>query len=87
MKSEEDLLKKLISKMVEKYGIDFDYIMEHQIMGNKFWYQYYTTTEKEWEAFKLWAVNEIKKHYRTSKKFAEKKFLWFDLMWGLKIEG
>lgn len=76
----------LIDKSLEKYGVDFEYVAEHQETGGVPWYQHYTLTEKEWEALYTWAIPMIRKNLKCSEKLAQELFDWHDLMYGLKID-
>jgi hypothetical protein len=88
MKKEKDnevIVKTILNKMLEKYGVDVDYVMEHQKIDGKNWFQYYTMTTTEYNAWKEWTMEYLKStHIR--KELREKEFMWFNLMWGLKIK-
>lgn len=78
----DELIRKIISKSVEKYGVDFDYIMAHQFFDGVPWYQHFTHTTKEHQEWKDWSLKLLKKKYPRT---AEKEFIMLDLMWGLKV--
>lgn len=86
MKNHDDLAKELINLMLSKYNIDYAYIKEHQHIDGVPWYEYYTFTEQEANEFKEKAVALIKKREKCSQRYAEESFMWFNLMWGLKIK-
>ena len=49
-----ETLTVLINKMLEKYNIDIDYVINNPNIENVPWYQYYTFTKEEhdqWEEF------------------------------------
>ena len=49
------------------------------------WWSRHQWPDKEMEAlFRDWAVAEIRRVFRMSKKAAENEFSWFDLAYGLK---
>ena len=49
------------------------------------WYSRNQWPDREMEeAFKAWAVGEIKRVFRMSKTAAEREFCWFNVSYGLK---
>ena len=50
------------------------------------WYQRYTMTTEQHKQWKNWTYKKAKKLFRWNKKHIQKEFMWFDLMWGLKIK-
>lgn len=79
----DQLLKQIISKSVEKYGVDFDFIMANQFIGDSPWYQHYTHTQAEHDEWIEWSINLLSKKF--GKKRARKEVIYVDLMWGLRI--
>lgn len=80
------LIKSLVDKMLEPHGVDYNYVMSNPEIEGKRWYQYYTWTYKEFDEFKVWAIKEIKKHEKVSEEIAKKKFGYFHLQFGLRID-
>lgn len=80
------LAKKILDKMLEKYNIDTDYVGQNQEIDGVKWFEYYTFTTEEFEQWKDWAIKEIRKTMRWSKKRSESEFGYLNLMFGLKIE-
>lgn len=48
------------------------------------WYTIYTATEKEWDEFKEYLVEYIRKECKVNKKIAEKEAWMLFLNWWLK---
>lgn len=82
----DEVYKHLITKQLEKHGIDFDKVVSNQIIDGVEWYQYYTMTNEEHDEFKKYSIKYIAKNLRGyNKRNAEKVFRSFDLMYGLKV--
>lgn len=84
----EETGKVLINKMLEKHKVDVEYVKANPTIEGIPWYQYYTFTEEEHQQWKDFFINYVMKECKPkqNKKDAEKKFMWFDMMWGLKIQ-
>lgn len=57
-----------------------------QVKEEKEWYNTNTMTTLQFEKWKTYSTALIKKHLKCNKATAEKKFSWFNLMYGLKIQ-
>lgn len=73
-----ELIERLFNKILEKHGVDYNYIMAHQEINGVPWYDYYTMTQKEFDDFKLWAMPQFVKFFKN-KKQAEREYAWFTL--------
>lgn len=82
----DQLNEELINKMLEKYDVTRSYVLIHDIIDGKPWFEYYTMTNEEFEVFKAWAIETIRKRMRWTRALAEYSFGYFNLMYGLKIE-
>lgn len=82
----KNLNEELINKMLEKYGVNYNYVLVNKIIEGKPWYQHYTMTMDERENFRLWAVEKIRKSLRVTRAHADHEFRHFELAYGLKIE-
>jgi hypothetical protein len=82
----EDVVVHLINKMLEKHGVDFDFVSANPKIEGEDWYQHFTCTSEEQAAFKEYAVEYIRKRWRMSKKFAEKEANMFILAFGLQVQ-
>lgn len=73
----------VINKMFEIAGYDVTY---EDIKDRKDdWYTQWTMTMEQSNQWKEWGVEEIRKRFRYSKKWAEKEMAMINLMWGLKF--
>lgn len=79
------IVKKLVDKMLEPYGVNYDYVVENQFIEGEDWYMHYTWDTAEERDFRTWAVKEIRKHFKCTKEKAEKEYDMFNLMWGLRL--
>jgi len=81
-----DIIKTLVDKMLEPHGVDYNYVMQHHEIEGKQWYQYYTMTNNELDIFQAWAIPVIMKHEKCNKEIAKKKFGFFNMQYGLRIQ-
>ena len=82
----DDIYIALINKMLEKYEVDYHFVLEHQYFVEVPRYNHYWMTVKEFDDFEKWAVKFIKKNQRMGETMAKKTFASFNLMWGLSIK-
>lgn len=75
----------LINKMLKPHGVDWDYVMAHQQIEGQPWFQYYTWTQEESDAWKKDAIDYVRKTLHLSKKSAEYAVAMMNLNHGLKI--
>ena len=76
-------IDEIIDKMMEMAGYN---ARSHHLrqMGDYPWYSKYTWTEGEETEFKRWFVRKLVRN-GWPKGIAEKEWLWFNLMYGLRI--
>lgn len=84
--AKENLIQIIIDKMLEKHGVNYAYILENQEIEGKPWYTYYTFTKQEEKEFKEWFIKFVGKKIKFSKKYIEREYALFSLMYGLTIE-
>lgn len=86
MKKEVNHIEILINKQFEVAGYDLKEVNYAKLIETKDedWYTRYTTTKEKDAEFSKWAKAYIKKH--ISKTRTEKEYMWFHLMYSLKIE-
>jgi len=82
----EIVIRKLVNRMLEPYGKDYDYVMACPEIEGELWCTYYTWTDEESNKFEEWAIDTLRKDMKWSKEKAEKEYGWFNLMYGLKIK-
>lgn len=80
-----DLVEALVNRMLEKYGVDYDFVLNNPKINGIEWFRYYSFTPEEDEVFKEWAIKFIKKHQRCSMNYAKQLYSWFSLFYGLTI--
>ena len=80
----ENFIKELISKQLEKHGVDFDYVLKNQTIDGKLWCTHFTCTPEEADQLKEWAISEMRKRFKWSKRLCESQYSWFYLMYGLR---
>lgn len=83
-----ELAKTLINKLVEKHGVDYDFIMKNQKIDNRVWCSHYSWTSQEKLDYKNWYIDFYYNNVlpRRTKKRIKEDFVWFDIMYGLRIE-
>jgi len=71
----------LIEYQLSMIGLTIDCVKE-----DKEWYNNYTLSEQQYQEFKQYSIETIKKVLRCNYNIAEKTFDWFDLGYGLKVK-
>jgi hypothetical protein len=83
--SKEEIFKHLVTKMLEPYGVDYDYVKANPEIEGMPWYNYFSYVSAEHEKdFEEYFIKFVKKHLKHSQKKAEMEYAWFNLMNGLK---
>lgn len=79
----ELFIRELINKMFEIAGheVTFDDVKDRK----DDWYHEWTMTIAQNDEWKEWGIQEIRKRFRYTKKFAEREMGMLSLMWGLKF--
>lgn len=85
IKDRDVILRAILNKMLEKHNIDFDYVLKHQEIDGKDWFDYYTMTQAEYETWKEWSMQYLK-GTNLPESTHENEFAMVNLMWGLKIQ-
>lgn len=80
---EDIIVADLINEMFRIAGHDVTY---EDIKGREdAWYTNWTMTMEQYEQWKLWGTDYIKKNLRIKKIAAKKQMAWFALNYGLKF--
>lgn len=82
----DELVKALINKMLEPFGVDIEYCVANHTIEGKPWYQHFTMTQKQWDEYEKWAKEMIKSNTYWNKKQIDREFAWFALNYGLSIK-
>ncbi len=78
----ENCARHLVEKELEMVGkIMIDTLDDME------WYLNNTLTKIQYEEFKIYSINLIKKTYKVNRKKAEEIFDWFYKMYGLKLKN
>lgn len=84
-----ELIVILINKMLEKHHTNFAEVsdLEEGKICGELWCTFYTFTKQEEKDYKKWFIDYIYKNVspKMSKSAIEREYLWFNLMWGLKV--
>lgn len=85
MSKVQQVVKHLIDKMLEKHGVDMDYVKANPTINGEQWFHYYTWTSEEETAFIEYAKKYIRKKLHMTEYGASKEVGMFILNWGLKV--
>jgi hypothetical protein len=88
MKKKENIIETIVNKELEKYNVNYNYVLANPIIDGEPWFQHYTMTQEEYIAWEKFCMDFLMKNMkpRPSKITAEKKFLGINLCFGLKIK-
>jgi hypothetical protein len=79
----DKFLDKALDQMFKCVGFErFDKNFTEQ----NHWYSKKTWSNDTHREFRVWFINTARKDLKWNKTYAEKEFLWFDLMWGWRRE-
>ena len=83
-----EIARALFNKMLEKHGVDYDYVMVNQYIDGLVWCSHYSWTQEESDEYKKWYIKFYQENVtpRYSKKFLEHQWSWFNLQYGLRIK-
>lgn len=79
------LIERLVDKMLEPYGVGYEYVLANPQIEGQDWFSYYTWDTAQERDFREWAIKEIRRSLKCSKEEAKKEYDFFYLMWGLKL--
>ena len=87
-RGDEEIARKLINKMLEKYDYDYDHVMKNPQIDGKLWCSHLTWTQQESDEYKKWYFEFFKNNVtpKMSKKIIEHQWSWFYLMYGLRTK-
>ena len=82
-----EIAKRLISKMLEKHGVDYDWVMANQEIDGRVWCSHFDWTQEESDEYKKWYVKFYQENVspRYSKKYLELTWQCFNLQYGLRV--
>jgi hypothetical protein len=80
----DNAIKEIINQMfvIAGHSVTYD-----DIKGRKdAWYEDWTMTLEEYEVWKTWGTEYLRKNLKYTKRIAEKEMSMIGLMWGLKFK-
>lgn len=79
-----NIIKLIINKELYKFGIDYDYVVKHQEIDGKRWFEYYTfDNPKEYLSWERYSLRVIRWYYTSTKEQAKKEFSMLSLNYSL----
>jgi aminoglycoside/choline kinase family phosphotransferase len=76
---------KVVLEILNKQLSYFDKTVD-DVKDNEKWYEENSFTEKQFEEWKKFSIELLRKKLKFNKTFAEKQFMWINLMWGFKVK-
>jgi hypothetical protein len=79
MKDNDSFVKLLVKYQLALVGLDYS------ITEEKDWYSKYSIDKTNYEKWKVFCIDKIRKYLKCSEKTAKKEFIWIDFSFGLKL--
>jgi aminoglycoside/choline kinase family phosphotransferase len=76
---------KVVLEILNKQLSYFDKTVD-DVKDNEKWYEENSFTEEQFEEWKKFSIELLRKKLKFNKTFAEKQFMWINLMWGFKVK-
>ena len=77
----DEVVLEILNKQLSYFDKTVD-----DVKDNEKWYEENSFTEEQFEEWKNFSIELLRKKLKFSKPFAEKNFMWINLMWGFKIK-
>lgn len=77
----DEVLLKILNKQLSYFDKTVD-----DVKDNEKWYDENSFTEEQFEEWKNFSIELLRKKLKFNKTFAEKQFMWINLMWGFKVK-
>ena len=77
----DEVLLKILNKQLSYFDKTVD-----DVKDNEKWYEENSFTEEQYEEWKNFSIELLRKKLKFNKTFATKQFMWINLMWGFKIK-
>ena len=77
----DEVLLEILNKQLSYFDKTVD-----DVKDNEKWYEENSFTEKQFEEWKNFSIELLRKKLKFNKTFAEKQFMWINLMWGFKVK-
>ena len=87
LQRESELIKEMINKMLEPYGVDMNYVSANPHIDNEPWFQHFTHTQKEEDEWLEWSYKRAKEVLKRDRQYCKKFVDYINFMYGLKIKN
>ncbi len=77
----DKVLLEILNKQLSYFNKTVD-----DVKDNEKWYEENSFTEEQYEEWKNFSIELLRKKLKFNKTFATKQFSWINLMWGFKIK-
>lgn len=77
----DEVVLEILNKQLSYFDKTVD-----DVKDNEKWYEENSFTEEQFEEWKNFSIELLRKKLKFNKTFAEKQFMWINLMWGFKIK-
>ena len=77
----DEVVLEILNKQLSYFDKTVD-----DVKDNEKWYEENSFTEKQFEEWKKFSIELLRKKLKFNKTFAEKQFMWINLMWGFKVK-
>ena len=85
-RTSNNIIKLIINKELWRFGVDYDYVVKHQKIDGKKWFEYYTfNSPKEYRSWERYSLRVIKWYYTSTKEQAQKEFSMVSLNYSLVL--
>ena len=83
-----EVVRALFNKMLEKHGVDYDYVMANQEVEGRLWCSHYSWTQEESDAYQKWWIDFFYNNVtpKRTKRWIKLQWPWYNLMYGLRIK-
>jgi hypothetical protein len=78
----EKLINEMINKELSFVGKTID-----DVKNDPDWFTNNTMNDNQYQEWKNYCINIMRKQFKMTKKRAEAEFAWFDLSYGLKVKN
>ena len=77
----DEVVLEILNKQLSYFDKTVD-----DVKDNEKWYEENSFTEEQFKEWKNFSIELLRKKLKFNKTFAEKQFMWINLMWGFKVE-
>jgi aminoglycoside/choline kinase family phosphotransferase len=77
----DEVVLEILNKQLSYFDKTVD-----DVKDNEKWYEENSFTEEQFEEWKKFSIELLRKKLKFNKTFAEKQFMWINLMWGFKVK-